>query len=192
MTMTTTTTALLRRVLQDSPDQIAVHSDTLQDVAGGDDEEKATAQFVMEILGTIGGACIALSLAPQVWKAYSTRSAHDISYVYQGICIVGLTLVNLYSSIHQGLWLVFLPALVELSLIVVLLVLKIRCDKGVIRDAVVKAMNVSQHSTASKTGVSKGADDDMSEGFGATRSRIEKDLKHEETSVTMVTDKDGC
>ena len=41
----------------------------------------------VEVLGTIGGASIALSLVPQVIKTYHTKSAGDISHIYQWVRI---------------------------------------------------------------------------------------------------------
>jgi uncharacterized protein with PQ loop repeat len=90
---------------------------------------------VMEILGMIGGIAISMSLVPQVWKVHQTKSAIDISFVYQGIYIFGLSLVNLY-AIVEGLWPVFIPALLELSLIVLLLLMKIHYDREKIRSMV--------------------------------------------------------
>jgi hypothetical protein len=57
-------------------------------------------------------------------------------------------------------------ALVELSLIV-LLVLKIQYKKGVSQEAAVKAINASQHSTVSMTGVSTVSMTGVSKGDGA-------------------------
>ena len=73
-----------------------------------DSQQQQHSKYVFEVLGTIGGTLIALSLAPQVYKTYQTRSALDISYFYQGIYIVGLSLVNLY-AIVEGLWPVYVP-----------------------------------------------------------------------------------
>ena len=81
----------------------------------------------MEIVCFIGGSLIALSLVPQVLKTYQTKSATDISYFYQGIYIVGLTFVNVY-SIAELLWPVFIPALFELSMILTLVIMKLKYD----------------------------------------------------------------
>jgi hypothetical protein len=48
-----------------------------------------TKEAVLDIFGTIGGVSIALSLVPQVRHTYKRKSAHDISYIYQGIYIFG-------------------------------------------------------------------------------------------------------
>ena len=82
----------------------------------------------VEALGTIGGVSIALSLVPQVIKTYRTQSAGDISYVYQAIYIFGCTLVNTY-AIVLNLWPVYVPCLIEESLIISLTVMKFVYDR---------------------------------------------------------------
>lgn len=81
----------------------------------------------MEIVGFIGGSLIAVSLVPQVLKTYQTKSATDISYFYQGIYIVGLSFVNVY-GIAEQLWPVYIPALFELSMIITLVIMKLKYD----------------------------------------------------------------
>ena len=46
-------------------------------------------QAVFELIGTIGGITVALSLVPQVIHTFRTKKAEDISYNYQFIYIVG-------------------------------------------------------------------------------------------------------
>lgn len=82
----------------------------------------------IEIVGFLGGATIALSLAPQVYKTWTTKSAKDISYAYQAVYMVGCTLVNIY-AILEGLWPVFIPCLIEESLIITLTILKVVYDR---------------------------------------------------------------
>jgi len=48
-----------------------------------------TNQAALEVIGTIGGAFIALSLVPQVMHTYKIKKADDISYIYQFIYIFG-------------------------------------------------------------------------------------------------------
>jgi uncharacterized protein with PQ loop repeat len=77
-----------------------------------------------DLVGVVGGCLIALSLVPQVWKAYLTKSTEDISYAYQGIYIVGITLLNAYALI-LGLWPIYIPALFEEGLIIALTLMKL-------------------------------------------------------------------
>jgi MtN3 and saliva related transmembrane protein len=109
--------------------------------------EDVSRHEIMEILGMIGGIAISMSLVPQVWKVYQTKSALDISYVYQGIYIFGLSLVNLY-AIVEGLWPVFIPALLELFLIVLLMAMKIHYDRAKIQK-LVRRLSTSHHRMAS-------------------------------------------
>jgi uncharacterized protein with PQ loop repeat len=77
-----------------------------------------------DLMGVVGGCLLALSLVPQVWKAYLTKSTEDISYAYQGIYIVGITLLNAYALI-LGLWPIYIPALFEEGLIITLTLMKL-------------------------------------------------------------------
>ena len=54
---------------------------------------------------------------------YKTKSVDDISYCYQGIYILGTGMVNMY-AIYFGLWAVYIPCLLEFSLIVLLTIMK--------------------------------------------------------------------
>ncbi|CAJ1953976.1 unnamed protein product [Cylindrotheca closterium] len=81
------------------------------------------AEQAMTIVGTIGGFAISLSLVPQVYLTYKTKCADDISYTYQFIYIFGTALVNAY-AIYFKLYAVYVPCLVEFSLIVTLTVMK--------------------------------------------------------------------
>jgi MtN3 and saliva related transmembrane protein len=78
----------------------------------------------IQVVGLIGGATIALSLLPQVYKTYRTRSAADISYFYQGVYIVGCTLGNIY-ALYEGLWPIYIPGLFEEFMIILLTWMKI-------------------------------------------------------------------
>ncbi|KAL7525129.1 hypothetical protein ACHAXR_000870, partial [Thalassiosira sp. AJA248-18] len=89
--------------------------------------------MAVEIVGTIGGTMIALSLLPQTVHTYQTKSAGDISLLYQGIYIFGTSLVNIYAII-LGLWPVYIPCLIEESLIISLTVMKLLYDRNDRRD----------------------------------------------------------
>lgn len=82
------------------------------------------AEQAMTIVGTIGGFAISLSLVPQVYLTYKTKCADDISYTYQFIYIFGTALVNAY-AIYFDLYAVYIPCLVEFSLIVTLTSMKV-------------------------------------------------------------------
>jgi uncharacterized protein with PQ loop repeat len=78
----------------------------------------------VDIVGLFGGSLIALSLVPQVWKAHKTQRAEDISYSYQCIYIVGTTFLNIYAFM-LGLWPVYIPAVLEEVLIIILTIQKV-------------------------------------------------------------------
>ena len=78
----------------------------------------------IQIVGLLGYATISLSLLPQVFKTFRTRSAADISYVYQSIYIVGCTLSNIY-ALHEGLWPIYIPGLFEEFMIILLTAMKV-------------------------------------------------------------------
>ncbi|KAL7439523.1 hypothetical protein ACHAXM_006753 [Skeletonema potamos] len=104
-----------------------------------------TKEAVLDVFGTIGGVSIALSLVPQVRHTYKTKKARDISYIYQGIYIFGCTLVNTY-AIASGLWPIFVPCLIEQSLIMSLTVMKYFYDKEDERNSLILKEGPAQHS----------------------------------------------
>jgi uncharacterized protein with PQ loop repeat len=101
---------------------------------------------IMNVIGTVGGSLIAFSLVPQVWKTYQTQSAADISYIYQGIYILGTTLVNAY-ALSTGLWPVYVPCLFEELFIVVLTLMKYYLDakQAAAMELSVDELNSSRH-----------------------------------------------
>jgi len=80
-----------------------------------------------DIVGFAGGVVIALSLVPQIYRTLRTKSTKDISYGYQIVYIVGLAAV-VYYSLAMQLVPVYIPAIFELSCILLLTALKIYFD----------------------------------------------------------------
>ena len=136
----------------------------------------------LNTLGTIGGASIALSLVPQVIRTYRTKSAFDISYVYQAIYIFGTTLVNIY-AISLNLWVIYIPCLIEEALIISLTVMKYFYDKNDVRNSASKKEGESQVSdqngiTGSKTGrtsTNESGDDDLEKNVDGSFSNENDD-----------------
>ena len=129
----------------------------------------------LNTLGTIGGASIALSLVPQVIRTYRTKSAFDISYVYQAIYIFGTTLVNIY-ALSLNLWVIYIPCLIEEALIISLTVMKYFYDKNDVRNSVVSKkegesqvgdQNGIAGSKTRRTSTNEGGDDDLEENKNA-------------------------
>ena len=81
----------------------------------------------IEIVGTTGGMVISLSLIPQVYKTYQTKDASNISFIYQIIYIIGCTMINIY-AIYTKLWIIYIPCIVEQTLIVTLTIMKLYYD----------------------------------------------------------------
>lgn len=76
-----------------------------------------------DIFGHLGGCIIAFALVPQVWKSWKTKSTEDISFLWNSMMLIGLSLFLIYGI---GIW--SLPIMIfttiEVLLTVSLLVLK--------------------------------------------------------------------
>lgn len=81
------------------------------------------------LIGLVGGSVVSFSLIPQVWKTARTCSTTDISYAWQFTYIVGLVGINYYAMM-EGIWPVWVPCLLELSLIVALTIMKAFFESG--------------------------------------------------------------
>ena len=79
--------------------------------------------FNFEILGYVGGAIIAISLIPQIWKSWKTKSTKDISIAWTLIYVVGLLIYITYGIGIQQLPIIIMGA-IEISLAASLLVAK--------------------------------------------------------------------
>ena len=79
---------------------------------------------IYEMCGYVAGILFAGSLIPQLYKSYKTKELRDISLGYQCISIVASILVIIY-AIHNDLKPVYISSLTELSLMIILLVMKL-------------------------------------------------------------------
>lgn len=79
---------------------------------------------VVDILGLIGGSLIAISLAPQLYRSFKTRSTSDISYSWQIVYFSGLFILEIY-ALHYRLWPIFIPQAVEIVFIAALTAMKV-------------------------------------------------------------------
>jgi MtN3 and saliva related transmembrane protein len=50
-----------------------------------------------QLTGYLAGSVITVSLAPQVWKAWKTKSTADISLLWNTIYILGLVIFQAYA-----------------------------------------------------------------------------------------------
>eukprot|EP00897_Mesotaenium_endlicherianum_P008658 jgi/Mesen1/7820/ME000415S07019 len=80
------------------------------------------------------GACIfPASLIPQLIKTFRTKSAEDISYVWQIFFIFGIVSTGIY-AVGYELWPIFYPLLFELSFIVASIVMKVCYGRRIRRE----------------------------------------------------------
>tara|TARA_Y100001970_G_C13466628_1_gene477746 strand:+ start:195 stop:473 length:279 start_codon:yes stop_codon:yes gene_type:complete len=74
-------------------------------------------------IGLIGSLILTLSIIPQVYKTYISKSADDLSYKWLYSTIIGLILVNIY-AVNFNLWSLYIPGFMELMMVIVLFGLK--------------------------------------------------------------------
>lgn len=83
--------------------------------------------FNDEWIGYIGGFILSLCLLPQIIKALQTRSTEDISFIWQFMYITGLSGTVAYTYM-EGVYPVAIPVTVELTLVVILTIIKFKFD----------------------------------------------------------------
>ena len=93
--------------------------------------------IIFTINGYIGGGLLSLCLIPQLIKTIKTKSTKDISYIWQGLSMLGLSMIEAY-GIYFLLYPVFIPILLEFILMLSLTVLKYVYDKKEIRINIIK------------------------------------------------------
>lgn len=79
----------------------------------------------IELIGWLAGAIVAISLTPQVYKAWATKSTKDISIAWTMIYISGLALWIIYGMGISSPPLIFMCT-IEVLLAISLLVMKFR------------------------------------------------------------------
>ncbi|KNE56870.1 hypothetical protein AMAG_02640 [Allomyces macrogynus ATCC 38327] len=82
----------------------------------------------VEAIGYVGGVVLALCLAPQIIQVVRTRSAEDISYAWQGLYLVGLS-INLAYLVLLGAVAGYVAVIIEIALLLVLVVCKFFFDR---------------------------------------------------------------
>jgi uncharacterized protein with PQ loop repeat len=96
------------------------------------DNDKTT-----DIVGYSGGIILSICLIPQIYTIIKTKYVDNISYIWQFMYIIGISL-HLYYSIYYNLLPIFIPTIIELCLILFLLILKIIYNKKDIQTQVDK------------------------------------------------------
>ena len=84
-------------------------------------------------IGYSGGIVLSICLIPQIFKVYKTKDAENISYLWQILYIIGISL-HLYYGVYYNLLPIFIPTIIELCFIFILLILKINYSKQINND----------------------------------------------------------
>jgi len=79
---------------------------------------------VVDSVGYSGGIVLSICLVPQIYQIYKTKQVENISYLWQFMYIIGISL-HLYYGIYYNLLPIYIPTIIELCLIIVLLIFKI-------------------------------------------------------------------
>ena len=82
-----------------------------------------------DIIGYTSGIVLSVCLLPQIYKIYKTKHVKDISYLWQILHIIGVSL-HLYYGITYNLLPIFIPSIMELFLILILFGLKVKYNKN--------------------------------------------------------------
>ncbi|OGI27286.1 MAG: hypothetical protein A2359_00540 [Candidatus Moranbacteria bacterium RIFOXYB1_FULL_43_19] len=78
----------------------------------------------IQLTGYLAGFVIAMSLTPQVWKAWRTKSTRDISLLWNAIYISGLLLFLAYGIGIREMPIIVMD-IIEISLAVSLMIAKL-------------------------------------------------------------------
>lgn len=81
--------------------------------------------ITVDAIGYSGGIVLSICLIPQIYKIYETKHVENISYTWQFLYILGISL-HLYYGIYYNLLPIFIPTIIELLLIILLVILKIK------------------------------------------------------------------
>lgn len=76
-----------------------------------------------KILSFIGGSILCINTWPQIYKAYKTKSTHDLSYLFLFFNIFGLSLMMSYGILINDISL-YIPMLLSICNTCLLLSLK--------------------------------------------------------------------
>lgn len=81
-----------------------------------------------EYIGYSGGFILSLCLIPQIYLVIKTKEVENISYIWQFLYILGISL-HLYYSIFYRIKVIYIPTIIELCLVFILLFLKLYYKK---------------------------------------------------------------
>ena len=81
-----------------------------------------------DTIGYSGGVILSICLLPQIYKIIKTKHVDNISYIWQILYIIGISL-HLYYGIYYDLLPIYVPSIIELCLILFLFGLKVYYSK---------------------------------------------------------------
>lgn len=79
---------------------------------------------VVDNIGYGGGIVLSICLIPQIYKIIKTKHVDNISYIWQILYIIGISL-HLYYGAYYNLLPIYVPTIIELVLVLFLFSLKI-------------------------------------------------------------------
>jgi MtN3 and saliva related transmembrane protein len=79
--------------------------------------------MTIDTIGISGGLLLSMCLIPQIIKVIQTREVENISYTWQFMYIIGLSL-HLTYALYYMLLPIYIPTSIELSFIILLTILK--------------------------------------------------------------------
>ena len=80
-------------------------------------------------IGYSAGIVLSICLVPQIYKIYKTKQVDNISYSWQILYILGISL-HLYYAIYYNLLPIYIPTIIELVLIILLMYLTVLYSKN--------------------------------------------------------------
>ena len=80
-------------------------------------------------IGYSAGIILSVCLIPQIYKIYKTKQVENISYSWQILYILGISL-HLYYGVYYDLLPIYIPTIIELILIIALFIMTIFYSKG--------------------------------------------------------------
>jgi MtN3 and saliva related transmembrane protein len=81
-----------------------------------------------DTIGYSGGVILSICLLPQIYKIIKTKHVDNISYIWQILYIIGISL-HLYYGVYYDLLPIYVPSIIELCLILFLFGLKVYYSK---------------------------------------------------------------
>ena len=82
----------------------------------------------VDSIGYSAGIILSVCLIPQIYKIYKTKEVENISYSWQILYILGISL-HLYYGIYYDLLPIYIPTIIELILIIILFMMTIFYSK---------------------------------------------------------------